>query len=560
MYILGLYYEHDSSATLLCDNIIIGHLEEERFNRKKHTGEFPVNAIRRLLKLANIQFNNIDIIAISDDANKNEIAANIKLYFSFDINDIKIISCDHHIAHIYNSYSYSNFINCASLTVDGRGSQNDSITIAKVENNNIHIINKFSTNVSLGFLYEWASIYCKCGQYGCGKLMGLSSFGKPLDIKPYLIFQNNSVQVNPCYDSLFNKVNIEKNYKRFITNLDKLIKYSEHGFFQSNNEQLIATKLLYFLQQLYPYNQPADVSEIMYFANFAATIQHIYNNIVIELIKFAKNVTNENNLILSGGSIQNCVTNNNIVKLKLFKDIYCSPTPHDAGISLGNAIYAAHLYGIDIYKRNIKTSYTNYIYNLNDIDYNLLSKINITNITNNEIVNDLIDNKIIGWFQNGAENGPRALCHRSIIASPCKRNNLYKINKFIKHREEYRPLAPVILDIKYYDVFDTDTSIMSEFMLRTITIKSEYRKKICAVCHVDNTSRPQYLTQDANNQMYDLITAFYNKTQIPCLINTSFNGYNEPIVETINDAINMLLITPYLDYIIFNANIKITRN
>ena len=558
MYILGIYYFHDASAALLHDNVIVGHLEEERFNREKHTNKFPVNAINKLLAIANIQFSDINVIAISNEADKNEIILNIQHNFQVNISNIQFISCDHHIAHIYNSYSYSNFDKCASLTIDGAGSQNDSMTIAKVENNKVDVISKFSTDVSLGYLYEHASIYCKCGLYGCGKLMGLSSFGNALNVEPYLIFKDNKVQINPFYSKFFNVLGLTRNYKFFSAKVDTIAKYSDHMFY-SETEKITAIKNIMFFQQLYPYNQPNDISEIIYFANFAATIQCIYNNIVLELVKFTKQQTNENNLILSGGSIQNCITNNNIIELKLFNHVYCSPTPHDAGISLGNALYAAHLHGIDIYNKNVKTSYTKCMYSIDDIEHCLLDAINITAIDNNMIVNDLIDNKIIGWFQDGAENGPRALCHRSIIANPSERNNLYRINKYIKHREEYRPLAPTIIDAKYYDIFDTTADDMSEFMLRTIKIKKEYRKKLCAVCHVDNTSRPQCLTRDINSQMYDLITTFYNKTQIPCIINTSFNGRNEPIVETINDAINMLLATPQLDYIVFNSTTKISR-
>lgn len=559
MYILGiLYLYQDTNVALLHDFSIIGHLEEERFNRIKHTNAFPINSINVLLYQANITINDIDIIAYDDEMQLNILQQNLIRYYNIDISKFKFICCDHHVAHIYNSYCYANFESCACIAVDGSGSNDTAITIAKMYKNKLEILKTYSVNESLGFLYELAAVFCGYDSYGCGKIMGLASFCTPQDIEPYFISNDNDFYINPKYTQYYKNINIQ-NISKYIKHIEKYIGLKISNEYGGNQSKISVLKILQFLKLLYPYSKNINPNNIIYYQNFAATIQKIFNDSMMSLVKIAKKLTNETNLILSGGTVQNCISNENIIQSNIFNHVYCSPTPYDGGIAIGCALYAAHLNNYNIYMQNIKMAYFGKKYNISDISNLYLNKIQITNCIYDDIINDLINNKIIGWFQDGAEVGPRALCHRSIIANPSNRQNLYTINNDIKNREIYRPLAPVVLDKFFFKVFDGNKTDMTEFMLRTLKIKKEYRTKLCAVCHIDNTSRPQYLTREINNEMYDLLEQFYNKTQIPCLINTSFNRRNEPIVESIDNAIDMLLNTNNLDYIIFNTNIKISR-
>ena len=562
MYILGLSFSfHDSNAALLYNFSIIGHLEEERFNRIKHTELFPINSINILLNRANISINDIDIIAYDDIIDLTKLKQNLIKNYNIDINKFKFICCDHHIAHIYNSYCYSNFQSCACIAVDGAGSNNNAITIAKMYKNNIKILKTYSINESLGFLYELAAIFCGYDENSCGKIMGLAAFGIPQNIEPYFISTNDIFHINQKYEYSYintqNIQNISKLFNYIKKDIDLKIIYNVYG--NNKQYQLSVFKIIQFLKLLYPFCKNTNSNNIIYYQNFAATIQKILNDSMLSLVKITKKLTNETNLILSGGTIQNCISNENIIQSNIFNNVYCCPTPGDNGIAIGCALYVAHLNNYNIYMKNIKNAYFGEKYNILNISKLFLNKIQISNCTYDDIINDLINNKIIGWFQDESEIGPRALCHRSIIANPSNRQNLYIINNNIKNREIYRPLAPVVLDKFFFNIFDGNKIDMTNFMLRTLIIKKEYRKKLCAVCHIDNTSRPQYLTKEINIKIYNLIEKFYYKTQIPCLINTSFNRRNEPIVETINDAINMLLNTKHLDYIVFNTNIKLSR-
>ena len=167
----------------------------------------------------------------------------------------------------------------------------------------------------------------------------------------------------------------------------------------------------------------------------------------------------------------------------------------------------------------------------------------------------LQQNRVIGWFQNGSEIGPRALGNRSILASPIHKWMTGYINSDIKKREWYRPFAPAVLFENQSEVFESD--VFSPYMLVTTTVKEEWRNKIPAVTHIDNSARHQSVTFESNPRFYKLINSFYNKTGVPVLLNTSFNGPHEPIVESPSDAINSMY-NCKLDFLVL-GNILIKR-
>jgi carbamoyltransferase len=172
-----------------------------------------------------------------------------------------------------------------------------------------------------------------------------------------------------------------------------------------------------------------------------------------------------------------------------------------------------------------------------------------------EVSHLLKQNRVIGWFQNGSEIGPRALGNRSILASPIQKWMTGYINSDIKKREWYRPFAPAVLFEHQSEVFESD--VFSPYMLVTTSVKEEWRNKIPAVTHIDNSARHQSVTAESNPRFHKLLNAFYNKTGIPVLLNTSFNGPHEPIVESPLDAIKSML-SCKLDFLVL-GNILIKR-
>jgi carbamoyltransferase len=175
---------------------------------------------------------------------------------------------------------------------------------------------------------------------------------------------------------------------------------------------------------------------------------------------------------------------------------------------------------------------------------------------NNDISNLLSENRVIGWFQGGSEVGPRALGNRSILASPINSWMTGHINADIKKREWYRPFAPAVLFDYQKDIFESD--VYSPYMMVTTSVKENWRNRIPAVTHIDYSARHQSVTESSNKKFYDLINSFYNKTGVPVLLNTSFNGPKEPIVESPYDAIRTFLETG-LDHVVIN-NFMISKN
>lgn len=547
MNVLGLQYHdvdyfHDASAALY-SNGIVSMYEEERFNKKKHSPcIFPYNSICKLLQDSKLKIDDIDLIVLPNKVSENTVSDIINSKFKCNIT-CKYLHCDHHLSHFLNSYRLSKFDSCVGIVIDADGDDYNSISIFDAEGNDIRCIKTFSTEQSLGQLYQTASEYCGFGLFGEGKMMGLASFGTSYN--KYFLNWNNDI--DDIEVLMFN--DIKKKHDALVkskTENKDLIRYLYDKPISSINN--------YLMQTFYPYKKCSYKDEIIYYKDLAATIQDNYNRILIKLVEYAKRMTNKENLVLSGGCIQNCTGNELIVKQNIFNHIFCSSVPHDGGISLGNALFGANNAEV----RN-QICFSNSVYELSDIDTKFKDKIEISDINISNVIDDLSTGKILGWFQNNAELGPRALGHRSIIANPSIRENLNVINYNIKHRDMFRPLAPIVLDSKFYDVFDTTSSDLCNYMLRTLTIRKEYRKKLAAVCHIDNTTRPQILSISDNNKLYSLIEQFYNKTGIPAIINTSFNDKDIPIVESLNDAIDMLLSSAYMSYVIFDGKIKIAK-
>ncbi len=521
---------HDCSAALLIDGELKGVYEEERLDRQKHSTNFPLLSIHQLLNENGLTLDDIDAIGVSIGDNAEYLEA-VKLIDPKCNKIPKRVFLGHHHGHICDVFFQSGFESSAVVIVDGFGDNKEAITIAHVKDNEIKILEQYDYRKSLGIMYSSASGYCGLGDFGEGKLMGLSSYGNDLKTR-VLKFNQKTKDIDILYDTFH--IEELKNYP----DDDIVLSKSLTKFYDSN----------YF-----PYNEKKENMSLLYYINFAKTIQENYNEVFLDIIKYAKELTKEDNLCITGGCIQNCIGNNHIIEQGIFKNVFASPAPHDAGCASGYAYMTAHYLGETIINKRLTNSYFGRTYTdeeiLKEVDDNVIVEL----YDENTLIEKLKKNKIVAWFQGGSEIGPRALGHRSILANPSYRYNLDTINNKIKHRENWRPLAPIVPSELFDLIFDVQSYDLTEFMLRTLTIKPEWQKKLCATCHIDNTTRPQRLVYDENPELYNLLMKYYNKMDIPCLINTSFNGKGEPIIETPKQAIEFLKTHRDLDSIIFNA-------
>jgi carbamoyltransferase len=280
------------------------------------------------------------------------------------------------------------------------------------------------------------------------------------------------------------------------------------------------------------------------------------------LAKKAKELTGSNNVCVAGGSFLNCNSNEKILNSGLFENSYFVPPADDSGIPLGCAWFAYQEL-LDIKETEMFSPYIGKTYSRLEVieainkhkildfkEYNNMEELN------NDVSNLLSENRVIGWFQGGSEVGPRALGNRSILASPINSWMTGHINADIKKREWYRPFAPAVLFEYQKDIFESD--VYSPYMMVTTSVKENWRNRIPAVTHIDYSARHQSVTESSNKKFYDLINSFYNKTGVPVLLNTSFNGPKEPIVESPYDAIRTFLETG-LDHVVIN-NFMISKN
>lgn len=567
MYNLGIScYYHDSAAALLKDGHVIAAVEEERFSRKKFDDGFPRQAIEWCLKEEGIKAEQINSVAFYDKPIlkferllDNYIAVAPRGLYSFlDVipkwlhkrlwikNEIKnhlngfkgeIIFPEHHLSHAAYSFFTSPFNESAILTIDGVGEWSTT-SFGQAHDNIVELSHDIRWPHSLGLFYSaftyFLGFQVNEGEY---KLMGLSSYGKP---KYYDLIMKELIDVK-------NDGSIHLNMSYFAFTYDKVM--TNHKFSE--------------LFGISPRKEDSKTEQIHY--DIGASAQLVLEEILLKIINHVYENTKMKNLCLGGGVALNGVANYRLLKEGPFENIHIPPSPGDAGSAVGCAQFLYYSHNNN--KRILEKDQTNQIqeniyvgpYFQNDEIEQFLreNKIQYEKHERNEIIKKtatLISNKnIVGWYQGRMEWGPRALGNRSILADPRDEKMKDILNEKIKHRESFRPFAPSILEEYVNEYFDLD--IPSPYMLLVAKVKKP--DVIPAVTHVDGTGRLQTVSRAINPLYYDLIHEFYNLTGVPVIINTSMNVRGEPIVNTPEQAFNMLIKTD-MDFLVL-GNYIISR-
>ncbi len=565
-------FYHDSAVALLENGDIKYAAQEERFSRIKHDKSFPKLALEDLLKYNKIDLSDIDYIVFFEKPflkferlietylafapkgyfqflksiplwlkeklfMKKNIFENLKK-FNPKLDEKKIFFSEHHLSHAASAFFPSKFDEAIIFTADGVGEwATTSVSIGK--QNEIKVLKEIHFPNSLGLLYSAFTFYTgfkvNSGEY---KLMGLAPFGSP------------------------KYVNLIK---------EKLIDVKEDGSFRMNQEYFQYSTGFKMISEKFEMlfgksrrNPESNISK--FYMDIAASIQVVTEEIILKILVSLKNEFNIKNLCLAGGVALNCVANGKIFEKKIFKNIWIQPAAGDAGGSLGAALAFWHMLlknrRIISKKDSMSGSYLGSSFSDQDIRntlesekaiYSFLPKKELLKKTANEISNG----KAVGWFQGRMEFGPRSLGGRSIIADPRNSKMQKNLNLKIKFRESFRPFAPSILLEKISDWFEFKGEspymlIVSQVLKDKLLKKKKYdknglskinelRSKIPSVTHIDNSARIQTVNRNDNKIYYDLIKEFYNLTNVPMLINTSFNIRGEPIVCTPKDAYRCFL-------------------
>jgi len=559
MFNLGIScYYHDSAAAILENGHVIAAVEEERFTRKKFDDDFPTQAIEWCLKEANISPSDIHSVAFYDKPVlkferllDNYIAVAPRGLYSFlDTipkwlhkrlwikNDIKntlkgfngeIIFPEHHLSHAAHTFYTSEFDEASILTIDGVGEWS-STSFGYGKNNSINLTNDIRWPHSLGLFYSAFTYFLGFrvneGEY---KLMGLASYGKP---KYYDKILDNLIDVK-------NDGSIHLNMKYFAFTYDKVMT-------NDNFSKLFGIE---------PRKKDEKTEQIHY--DIGASAQKVLEDILIKMTNHVYEKFKIKNLCLGGGVALNGVANYRILKETPFDNVHIPPSPGDAGSAVGCAQYLYYIHHknpriIEKNKSKVihENIYTGPSYSNEQIKEFLDSKnISYQELDQAELFQStaqlIADGNIVGWYQGKMEWGPRALGSRSILADPRKSEMKDILNEKIKHRESFRPFAPSILEEYVSEYFDIDR--ISPYMLFVVPVKKP--EHIPAVTHVDGTGRLQTVNRDANPSYYQLISEFQKITGVPVIINTSMNVMGEPIVNTPEQAYQMIVKTD-MDYLV----------
>jgi len=582
MNILGVSaFYHDSAACLVCDGEILAAAQEERFTRVKHDPGFPRNAVRYCLEQASLtNSGRIDLVAFyekpflkADRLFSTYLAVAprgvrsfleaapvwikqkiwIKQLLAEELAfDCPILFSEHHESHAASAFFPSPFDSAATLTIDGVGEWTTT-SIGRGKDNRVELLEELHFPHSLGLLYSAFTYYLgfrvNSGEY---KVMGLAPYGEP-------------------------------RYRDLI--LSELVELKDDGSFRLN------LKFFDYLAGLRMTNEhfarlfdgPRRQSEsdlTQRHMDVARSLQAVTEEIMFRMARHAQAVTGARHLCLAGGVALNCVANGRILREGPFENIWIQPAAGDAGGALGAALLAWHHYldrprprpsGSDGQKTSLLGP-----------AYDPAGFVRRERIPHAELDDDLLMNrtaelldsgKVIGWFQDRMEFGPRALGNRSILADPRPAEMQERLNRKIKFRESFRPFAPAVLEEKTSEYFDLEKP--SPYMLLVAAVKSgtapaaptpgttflerlrNIRSRIPAVTHVDHSARVQTVAKAEHPRFHRLLSEFERRTGCPVLVNTSFNVRGEPPVCTPEDAYRCFMKTE-MDYLVM-GNLLIAK-
>jgi carbamoyltransferase len=558
-YILGINaYHGDAAAVLLKDGKIVAAVEEERFNRIKHSAGFPALAVRHCLEQAGIRITDVAHIGISRVPNAHlinkitfvlynrlmftrqgldrlrsvEKIRNIKTVLSESLGvaesslNMEFHNVEHHVAHMASAFLVSPFPNAAILSIDGFG---DFCSTMMGSGSGVHLekIESVLFPHSLGLFYTSMTQYLGFPKYGDeGKVMGLAPYGEPKYLDQMLEI------VAPAQNGIF-----ELDLDFFTHHINGVEMSWDEG--SPHIGRVYSDKMV---RVFGPSRHPQEEITQLH-RDLAASLQKCLEIHLFRILNSLHDRTQETRLCLAGGVAYNSVAVGQICRQTPFRDVFIQPAAGDSGTALGVAYHIWNTVLGNERSRAMTDVFLGPEFDDSELERSLRSfgvSYQRCEDIEERAADLLADGKIVGWFQGRMEFGPRALGNRSILADPRQPEIKEVLNRRIKHRESFRPYAPSILE-EYLDEYFED-SVTSPFMLMVFKVRPEKRPVIPATEHVDHTGRVQSVSRETNPRFWNLIEAFRKRTGIPLLLNTSFNE-NEPIVCTPLDALHCFATT-----------------
>ena len=549
MKILGISaHYHDSAAALVVDGVPVAAVQEERLSRRKNDAGFPLNAIEWCLDYAKLDPGDLDAVVFYErsmlkfariltctlrafprswrsfpHAMKNSLAEKVwvrgLIASHLDVDRTKIFFTGHHEAHAAAAFLTSPSRRAAILTADGVGEW-ATLTVGhgerRADGTDLRLVREIRFPDSLGMVYSTFTAYLGFAvnedEY---KVMGLAAYGRP-----GMVDQVRKV-IRRTPDGAFAIV-------------------PEYFEYQTTARRSYSSKFVDLFGPPRPSYQPIDVesAEGRRFADIAASVQRVLEDTLVDIARTLHQETQLPDLCFGGGVALNGVANARILAESGFERVFVPPAPGDAGCALGAALYADRLYfknpdrdvpdhpfwGPAVDAAHLARAAREDDQQVDELDDDALIE---------RVATDLAANRIVGWMDGASEYGPRALGHRSLLAAPHAIAMRDRLNRDIKHREEFRPFAPMVTAEaadRYFDL-PAGGARLARFMSGVFPVRPEWRAQLAAVTHVDGSARVQVLERSMAPRLHALLEAYGRRSGIPVLLNTSFNIAGEPLVN-----------------------------
>jgi len=517
---------HDPAAALVVDGEVVAAEEEERFSRRKHgkvpvafsTWELPERAMRWCLDEAGIEPGDLDAVAYSYDPalapqpNGSVVGADWEglrtlyvqrapLFLKTSLPGLdpdKVRFVPHHVAHAASAHLAAPCDSSAVLVLDGRG-ENASHLAGWARNGSLEVLAAQQLPHSLGLLYEELTAHLgflrASDEY---KVMAMASYGEPSFLDDF------RAAVRMRDDGGFEVAPID--WQSLAPRLEDSERWTERH------------------------------------ADLAASVQRRLEEMLIELAQWLHDRTGEHCLTMAGGVALNCVANSRLAAEGPFEHIWVQPAAGDSGTALGAAMQVAHDLGDEV--QPMPGAALGRAWDERELE-DWLQRAGIPFERPADlpgaVAEVLAGDGVVAWFQGRSEYGPRALGHRSLLANPCRSENLARMND-IKGREQFRPVAPMVLEERAPQIFEGP--MPSPYMLFTHRVRGQWAERIPAVVHVDGTARIQTVNRRAEPLVAEMLEAFERRTSVPVVVNTSLNTAGRPMVDDPRDALECLGSSP----------------
>ena len=543
-YVLGLNtYDHDVSACLLRDGEIAFAIMKERITREKHASGFYRAAVDYVLNAEGITLDDVSLVVRNcyilpvEEMERRLISFDVPNFISEDDRPLaekdplflnksgKAMTISHHLAHAYSAFAASPFDEGAVMIVDGVGSYKADAMDNDEDSKDVNplaresesyytfkgselktlkkvwmtpsrgfLSDEFYNMPGLGALYSRASTYVFGDWNKCGELMGLAPYGRPNAVKSFMAMKSGELQV-----------------PEWTPDMNQPWLMDSGGKWEAS-------------------------PSMKHWEDIAWRVQDDTEKVMIERARWLREKTGAKNLVMAGGVALNCVANGKLAREAGYDNVWVQPAAGDLAVQKN--------------PREYKITHAYFGKPYSDAEVERAASTRLVRMATKQVKSDdicrdtakvLAEGNVLGWFQGGSEFGPRALGHRSIIADPRKPEMKDILNSRVKHRQPFRPFAPIVLAERSNEIFEGDFE--SPYMLMAKNVYPAWRDKIPAIVHVDGTARVQTVTEQSSPRLYRLLKEFDKLTGVPVLINTSFNVKGEPIVETPKDAMECFLTT-----------------